>query len=333
MKKMQIFQLTGIGQSEIVEVNQPLPGRGEVLIEVKAVVTCPQWDQRLFLQGQNPLDMNVEFPQPLGWPGHEAAGVVVAVGPDVSAFKPGDKVAAIYTRIPEGDDMGLYAPLACVRETDLVLLSEPVDFKAAASYGMLRDIVYSTRLFGNIEGKVAAVTGLGSAGMMAVQVMKSFGAAKIVAIDPDPARRKLVLEMGYAQIAIDPLNEEQAASLAEIGLQIGLDCSGIASSIQMLLDNASQHIIVFGVPHGEVRFGLRHWGGEERKLQGVNINLASQKDNLVALELMEKGHVNAAVVATHPGTFAHYSQAIDLLRNKVAIKVYFTPSAELAFDR
>jgi threonine 3-dehydrogenase len=331
MKKMQIFQLIGVGQHQLVEVNQPQPKAGEVLLEVKSVVTCPQWDQRLYLKGENPLDMKASFPQPLGWPGHEAAGVVLEVGAEVTKVKAGDSVAVIYVRIPEGDDMGLYAPIACVKEADVVRLDGKVNFDGAASYEMLRDIIYAARLFGDISGKVAAVTGLGSGGLMAVQVLKAFGASKVIGIDPNAARRELVLSKGYCTDAFDPIGEPEGKCLSELGLQVGLDCSGYPSSMQMLLDHAREHIVIFGVPHGELRFGLKHW--DERKLQGVNINKATEEDNQLAVKLMQSGEVDTAVVATHRGTFAKYGEVVDMLRRQEAIKVYFRPSEELSYDK
>jgi threonine 3-dehydrogenase len=329
---MQIFQLTGIGQHQIVEVKQPVPKAGEVLIEVKSVVTCPQWDMRLYLKGQNPFAHPVAFPQPLGWPGHEAAGVVRQVGEGVTKVKPGDAVALIYLRIPEGDEMGLYAPLACVKEADAVKLEGKVNFDGAASYEMLRDILYAVRLFGNIKGKVAAVTGLGSGGLMAVQIFKALGAKKVIGIDPNLKRRELVLQKGYCEEAFDPITEPKAKMLSESGLQLGLDCSGFPSSMQMLLDHAQQHVIIFGVMHGDIRFGMQHWSSE-RKVQGVNINNATEEDNQLAVQLMQSGQVDAAVAATHRGTFAKYNEAVEMLRKQEAIKVYFRPSEELTYDK
>lgn len=330
---MEIFQLTAQGQFVIRDVPAPKVRAGHVLVEVRSVVTCPQWDQRLFLRGENPLDMKAEFPQPLGWPGHEAAGVVREIGEGVTGLRRGDHVAIIYVRVPEGDDMGLYAPLACVRSSEVITLDSGVDFDGAASYGMLRDIVYSIRKFGDVTGKVVAVTGLGSAGLMAVQVFRALGASTVIGIDPNEARRKLVLERGFADIAFDPRDATEQIRLTEAGLQLGLDCSGIPASMQMLLDHARQHVVIFGVPHGDIQFGLRHWGGEERKLQGVNINLATGEDNLIARDLLQSGQVDGNVVATHRGYFRRYDEAVEMLRSQQAIKVYFRPSEELAFDR
>ena len=109
----------------------------------------------------------------------------------------------------------------------------------------------------------------------------------MIGSNPNEAQRALVLEKGYADVAFDPCLEPEGARLVAADLQVGLDCSGVAGSMQMLLDHASQHVVIFGVPHGDVHFGLRHWGGEERYLQRVNINLATEEDNRIGLELLE----------------------------------------------
>lgn len=67
------------------------PRRGEVLIEIKATGVCHT--DALALSGKNPT---THFPTVLG---HEGAGVVVEMGPEVSSLKPGDRVIPLY--VPE----------------------------------------------------------------------------------------------------------------------------------------------------------------------------------------------------------------------------------------
>ncbi|MCZ6511031.1 MAG: alcohol dehydrogenase catalytic domain-containing protein, partial [Alphaproteobacteria bacterium] len=80
------------------EAGQPLaietvqldgPKAGEVLIEIKATGICHT--DEFTLSGADPEGL---FPAVLG---HEGAGVVVDVGPEVSSLKPGDHVIPLYT--------------------------------------------------------------------------------------------------------------------------------------------------------------------------------------------------------------------------------------------
>ncbi|MEM9050337.1 MAG: S-(hydroxymethyl)glutathione dehydrogenase/class III alcohol dehydrogenase [Pseudomonadota bacterium] len=74
---------------EITEVNLDGPRAGEVLVEIKATGLCHTDD--FTLSGADPEGI---FPAVLG---HEGAGVVVEIGPDVAGLKPGDHVIPLYT--------------------------------------------------------------------------------------------------------------------------------------------------------------------------------------------------------------------------------------------
>ena len=90
---MKILQLTAPGKFVIEDQPVPEPGPGQVLLRVNAVTTCPQWDLHLWHSEPMFAGQSLNFPYQAGQPGHEAAGVVETVGPDVSGFKPGDRVA------------------------------------------------------------------------------------------------------------------------------------------------------------------------------------------------------------------------------------------------
>ena len=91
---MQAIQITGPGEAALIETPMPTPDAGEVLVRVEAVNTCPQWD--LHILGNEPMfpGGTIEYPYPIGQPGHEMAGVVAATGPGVEEFETGMKVAA-----------------------------------------------------------------------------------------------------------------------------------------------------------------------------------------------------------------------------------------------
>ena len=74
---------------EICEVDLDGPKSGEVLVEIKATGICHT--DAFTLSGDDPEGV---FPSILG---HEGAGIVVEVGPNVSSVKPGDHVIPLYT--------------------------------------------------------------------------------------------------------------------------------------------------------------------------------------------------------------------------------------------
>jgi threonine dehydrogenase-like Zn-dependent dehydrogenase len=85
---MRAFQVYRPGEYAVTDIPDPVAGRGEVLVAPAAVGICGS-DLEL-LDGQRPADY-VRYPV---IPGHEWAGRVVAVGPDVTGLEPGQPVVA-----------------------------------------------------------------------------------------------------------------------------------------------------------------------------------------------------------------------------------------------
>jgi L-iditol 2-dehydrogenase len=78
--------LVGPERLELREVPVPVPGPGELLLRVGAATTCGT-DLKVFQRGGHPRMLKA--PTPFG---HEMAGVLAAVGPDVERWRVGDRV-------------------------------------------------------------------------------------------------------------------------------------------------------------------------------------------------------------------------------------------------
>ncbi|MFF2487246.1 NAD(P)-dependent alcohol dehydrogenase [Microbacterium sp. NPDC058062] len=157
---------------ELTELGLPIPGRGEVLVRVAAASVHPG---DYFVMTGEPYVVRLVFglrrPRH-GIPGRDLAGVVAAVGEDVTALAPGDRVFGWSTT-------GALAEYACVAAENLVTVPADlsvVDAAAVPTSGMtalqaLRDIA-------NVRpGQSVLVTGAsGGVGTFAVQIAKAFGA-------------------------------------------------------------------------------------------------------------------------------------------------------------
>ncbi|MGO9378262.1 MAG: alcohol dehydrogenase catalytic domain-containing protein [Dissulfurispiraceae bacterium] len=86
---MKAVYLTQPGTFEIKEVHTPMPSPGEVLVRIKAALTCGT-DLKAFLRG-HPL-----IPMP-GLFGHEFSGIIEETGKGVRKLKVGDEVMAVHT--------------------------------------------------------------------------------------------------------------------------------------------------------------------------------------------------------------------------------------------
>lgn len=119
MKAIRVHQFGGPEVLKFEEVPDLRPGRGEVLVRIKAI-------------GVNPVDTyrragsNPDLPRPYT-PGSDAAGVIEAVGEGVPRFKTGDRV---YT---SGTLTGAYAEAALCEEGQVHPLPESISFEQGAS--------------------------------------------------------------------------------------------------------------------------------------------------------------------------------------------------------
>lgn len=199
----------------IDEVPVPEPGEGAVVVWVAACGICAS-DLHV-VDGTTPGG-----PTPLIL-GHEAAGVVEAVGEGVTSWATGDRVAIVMGRacggcpacdagreslcerleIPGIDRDGSQAEYAVVRERDLVAVPEAIPFEQAA---ILTDAVatpfHAMRRAGLEPGMSCAIYGLGGLGMHAVLLARAFGASWVAGVDLDPTNLERALAWG-ADEAID----------------------------------------------------------------------------------------------------------------------------------
>jgi NADPH:quinone reductase-like Zn-dependent oxidoreductase len=139
---------------EIGNLDQPVPKDNEVVLRVRAASV-------------NPLDWRMKTERP----GVDVAGEIVAVGKNVTQFKPGDAVF--------GGGKGAFAEYACARESKLAPKPEGVSFEQAASVPIAGlTALQALRDEARLEtGQKVLINGAaGGIGTFAVQIAKSFGA-------------------------------------------------------------------------------------------------------------------------------------------------------------
>lgn len=85
-------------------------------------------------------------------------------------------------------------------------------------------------------GSSLAVFGCGAVGLAALMAARVAGCTGIVAIDPNPARRELALELGATR-AIDPRTDDPVALLqAAGGTDFSVECTGIPAVLRQAVD-------------------------------------------------------------------------------------------------
>ncbi len=322
---MKILQISKPGLAEWIDVPRPEPDPSEVLIRITGVTTCPHWDMHIFDGEPMFPGMSLQYPYLLGQPGHEAVGVVEALGTGVETLTVGDKVAA--WRDTGKPRQGFYAQYNTFHEKDLIKVPDTLDDQQVASLELAMCVQVSFQqldTLGGVKGRRIGIAGLGPAGLVGVQLAKAHGASEVIGFDPMPERRELALQLG-ADAVINPLTADWPASRSSDALDDSIDMTGLPASIEFLMDRTRRAVALFGVLREEVRFTSRHLFGPGLILMGyADHNRAAAE---TALECIIQGKLDLSSLVSAKMNFNHYEEAVQLLREKKAIKVLFDPWA------
>lgn len=170
MKAVVINEYGDRSKLTMTDLDKPKPGKGQVLIEMKATSINPiDWKVR---EGYLKDQLSFEFPAVLGW---DAAGIIEAVGEDVKTFDQGDRV---FVR-PQTTNRGTYAEYIVTEADLLAKVPNNSSFNEAAAIPLAGLTAYQALMdFGKIkEGdRVLIHAGAGGVGSMAIQIAKRYGA-------------------------------------------------------------------------------------------------------------------------------------------------------------
>ncbi|MGH7288171.1 MAG: bi-domain-containing oxidoreductase, partial [Myxococcota bacterium] len=141
----------------------------------------------------------LDAPQPLGY---ACAGVVEAVGAEVTGFAPGDRVACA------GAGYANHAEWVAVPENLVVRVPDEVELRKAAFATLGAIALQGVRVAAPTLGETGAVIGLGLLGQLSVQLLRANG-CRVLGIDLDPARVKAARDQG-AEWSAQPGNDFEA---------------------------------------------------------------------------------------------------------------------------
>jgi propanol-preferring alcohol dehydrogenase len=267
---MKAAVVRAFGQPLVIEdVPVPVPGPGEILVKVKACGVC-HTDLHA-ASGDWPVK-----PTPPFIPGHEAAGVVAALGPGVTGFKLGDAVGVAWlhdaclaceycetgweTLCEHQHNTGYsvnggFAEYVIASAAFAARLPAGVDFAAVApilcagvtTYKGLKET--DTR-----PGEWVVISGIGGLGQVAIQYAKAMG-LKVVALDIAEDKLKLARDTG-ADCAVDALSTDAVENVlratggeAHGVLVTAVSTAAFAQALKMVRRKGTVSLV--GLPPGE----------------------------------------------------------------------------------
>jgi propanol-preferring alcohol dehydrogenase len=242
--------------------------------------------------------------------GHEIGGEVVEVGPEVQGVKLGDKVI-VYpwlgcgscTVCARGDDhlcprasrnMGIqlpggYADLVRVPHARYLVPIGTLEPARAATFACAGITAWGAirKLNPMAEDDHVAIIGCGGVGMTAVALMSATSKAKVVAIDPDPAKRDAALKHGAA-MAFDPNAPDALKTIGkacQMNIAGAVDFVGAESSSTLAVNlvRRTGQVVIVGLFGGEFRMPLPMFALKSLQISGSYVAGLSDLRELVAL--------------------------------------------------
>ena len=254
--------------------------------------------------------------------GSDMAGVVEAVGKNVTRFQPGDEVFGI--------GKGSYAEYVCAREDKLAPKPTNLTFEQAAVVAIMGSTaLQALRDHGKVRPgqEVLLIGASGGVGTYAVQIAKAFG-ANVTGVC-STQKVEMVRSIG-ADHVIDYTREDFAEGDQRYDVILDIGGNSTLSRLRRALASRGTLVIVGGEGGG------RWLGGTDRQLRammlsplvgqklGTFVNKENHEDLLVLKELIESGKITPVIDRMYP--LAEVPEAIRYLeeghaRGKVVISV------------
>lgn len=331
--------------AELKNMEIPKIGPKDILVKVQATSICGtdyhiySWDQ----WSQN----RIKTPQVMG---HEFAGEVVKIGKEVTKVKLGDIVSAEThivcntcefcatgqghickdTMILGVDTQGTFAEYVAIPEDNAWVNDPSVPPEYLCIQEPLGNAVH-TVLAGDIIGKTIAVVGCGPIGIMAVNVAKAVGAAKVIAIEVNEYRLNLAKELG-ADVTINPLEEDVIKRVMDetdgLGVDVVAEMSGNPRAIQQAFKyiKLGGRMSMLGIPNGEVPIDIAN----DIVFKGITINgIVGRKmyDTWYQVKgLIASGNLNLDKLVTHRFSLDEFEKGMDLMASGNCGKVVLFPN-------
>ncbi|MCE5003669.1 galactitol-1-phosphate 5-dehydrogenase [Staphylococcus pseudoxylosus] len=270
---MKAALLKELNHFEIEEIEIPKIKPNEVLVRVKAAGICGSDIHKMQTKWTRELPMVL---------GHEISGIVADVGDQVNTIKPNNRVAIAHL-IPcnncfyceqgkfqfcEDYDLfgshkyGGFEEYIKVPKENVIKIGEEVSYEEGAMLEPLSVASYGVLGLKPQLGDVVAVFGLGTIGILTIQLLNLAGVKKIIGIDIDNKKLNESKKYGVTDI-INPLYkdiEQEIFSLTnDLGVDISIECAGsVITQEQCLLVTKKGGLIGYqGIAYSPVNLSQR----------------------------------------------------------------------------
>lgn len=319
---MRAMVLTGRGKLELQDIERPELHPEGVIARVEAVAICNATDLRV-LDAEDPEKVWPNRPWPVVL-GHEVCGVVEQVGPEVSGWQAGDRIAgwcppcggfAEFCQFYPGYMAAVHVPEDMPPE-DAALLELSIGTTRYLFQDQVMPIVR--------EARSALVLGLGPSGLLYVRECGLLGIPLVYASDRHETRRRLAEEMEAAEVFAG--GDDPFRALSERGEQVDVvvDTTGkdLLQGVMRVI-RAGGALIPFGV-------GV-DWAARQGTLGEQNITVPAanieegRRAAPVVTDWVRSGQLPVSKLVTRTGRLEDIPDALASIRERRDIKVIIHP--------
>ena len=307
---MKAVAMVKPGLFNVYDIEKPIPKQNEILLKIEVCGLCSSelgmWKNKS-LKPSEPLFI-----------GHEASGVIEAVGSEVTQFAVGERVT-VFT------DKGGYAEYLAVPEEWAIKVDGhvPIEYALGEPIGCAMN---GAKRSGVEIGDTVVIIGLGFMGSLIMQGVKLKGAARIIVVDPREESHQLAKKFG-ADIILNPQKENVEERILELtdgaGADVVIECTGYQEPLTLATQvvRIRGRIVIFGYHQGGPRtIDVQAWNWK-----GLDIVNAHERDPnkylegmRVGIQLLNAGMLNMEPLVTHYFTLDEINEAFETANRKPA---------------
>jgi len=341
MARMRAARAEGPGRIVVEEVDRPEPGPGDVVVKIAACGIC----------GSDLHWYHDQMMLPAACPGHEIAGTVAMVGPNVTSLREGDRVsvegiascgecrycrAGSYHYCPRIGIVGMtipggYADYVKIPARHCFAVGD-MDLATASLSEPLGVAVHGVRISGLSIGQRVLVLGAGTIGLMAVVAARAGGAGEILVTARRPQQQAAARALGADRVFSDADEGALFEATSESPVDLVIESVGGTSST---LDTAvaacrpGGTICLLGVYTTSIPFPALFTVAKELTIKGsfVYNRAGSRADFDVVTDLLHRqGNRLASTMLTHSFPLERIADAFETAGDKTSgsIKVTIT---------
>jgi L-iditol 2-dehydrogenase len=314
---MNALLLSEYKHLEIATLPVPTPGPLDVLVQVAACGICGS-----DVHGYDGASGRRIPPLVMG---HEASGIVAALGSEVNGFRPGDRVtfdSTVYCGVcafcRKGEQnlcddrqvigvscgdysrAGAFAEYVAVPSRIVYKLPDGLSFAEAAMLEAVSVALHAVAVSKLEGGETALVIGAGMIGLLTLQAARVAGCSRVFVADIDATRLKLAAELG-ADETIQASGAELTQEIIRLtqghGVDLVLEAVGRNETIATAIDSVRKGgaVTLIGNITPQVNLPLQKVVSRQIRLQG---SCASSGEYPEAMELMAAGKIRVRPLIT-----------------------------------